>query len=89
MEPILIVLLIILIFLLILRPLRIVPEYERLVVLALGRYAGTRGPGISYVIPGFEKARTVDMREKFLEIPRQTAITKDNVDDYLSMGFES
>jgi regulator of protease activity HflC (stomatin/prohibitin superfamily) len=78
MEPILIVLLIILIFLLLLRPLRIVPEYERLVVLALGRYGGTRGPGITYVIPGFEKARTVDMREKFLEIPRQTAITKDN-----------
>jgi regulator of protease activity HflC (stomatin/prohibitin superfamily) len=78
MEPILIVLLIILIFLLLLRPLRVVPEYERLVVLALGRYGGTRGPGITYVIPGFEKARTVDMREKFLEIPRQTAITKDN-----------
>jgi regulator of protease activity HflC (stomatin/prohibitin superfamily) len=78
MEPILIVLLIILIFLLILRPLRIVQEYDRLVVLALGRYAGTRGPGITYIIPGFEKARNVDMREKFLEIPRQTAITKDN-----------
>ncbi len=78
MEPIIIVFLVILIFLLLLRPLRIVPEYERLVVLALGRYAGTRGPGITYVIPGFEKARTVDMREKFLEIPRQTAITKDN-----------
>lgn len=78
MEGILIVLLVILIFLLLLRPLRIVPEYERLVVLALGRYAGTRGPGITFVIPGFERAITVDMREKFLEIPRQTAITKDN-----------
>jgi len=78
MEPIIVVLLVILIFLLLLRPLRIVPEYERLVVLALGRYAGTRGPGITFVIPGFERAVTVDMREKFLEIPRQTAITRDN-----------
>lgn len=58
--------------------IRIVPEYERLVVLQLGRYAGTRGPGITHIIPFFEKAMKVDLRERFLEIPRQTAITKDN-----------
>jgi regulator of protease activity HflC (stomatin/prohibitin superfamily) len=58
--------------------IRIVPEYQRLVILALGRYAGTRGPGIVIVLPLLERAITRDMRESFLEIPRQTAISKDN-----------
>jgi len=48
------------------------------VVLSLGRYAGTRGPGIVIVIPVIEQARRVDIRESFLDIPSQTAITKDN-----------
>ncbi|TVR22535.1 MAG: SPFH/Band 7/PHB domain protein [Anaerolineaceae bacterium] len=57
---------------------RIVPEYQRLVILALGRYAGTRGPGIVIVIPFLERAISVDIRERFLDIPAQTAITQDN-----------
>ncbi len=65
------------IFLLLLRSIRVIPEYVRLVILALGRYAGTRGPGIVVVLP-WEQAYKVDLRERFLEIPRQTAITKDN-----------
>ncbi len=60
------------------RVIRVVPEYERLVILALGRYAGTRGPGIVIVIPLLETAVKVDMRERFLDIPAQTAITQDN-----------
>lgn len=60
------------------RIIRIIPEYQRLVILALGRYAGTRGPGIVIVIPILETALNVDMREKFLDIPAQTAITQDN-----------
>src|SRR5215470_4261873 len=60
-----------------LRRIRVVPETERLVVLRLGRYAGTRGPGIVIILP-FEDARRVDIRERFLDIPSQTAITKDN-----------
>ena len=58
--------------------IRIVPEYQRLVILALGRYSGTRGPGFLFVIPILERAITVDMRERFLDIPAQTAITQDN-----------
>jgi regulator of protease activity HflC (stomatin/prohibitin superfamily) len=58
--------------------IRIVAEYERLVVLALGRYSGTRGPGIVIVIPFLERAIKVDLRERFLDIPKQTAITLDN-----------
>jgi regulator of protease activity HflC (stomatin/prohibitin superfamily) len=60
------------------RFIRIVPEYERLVVLTLGRYSGTRGPGLVLVIPLFERAVKVDQRERFLDIPPQTAITRDN-----------
>lgn len=67
----------VLIFLLALRSIRVVPEYIRLVILALGRYSGTRGPGVVVVFP-WEQASRVDLRERFLEIPRQTAITKDN-----------
>lgn len=79
MDPILIgiVLLVFLIYFLA-QVIRIVPEYERLVILALGRYGGTRGPGIVIVIPFLEKAIKVDMRERFLDIPKQTAITLDN-----------
>ncbi len=75
---ILVVLVVLFLFYLITRMIRIVPETERLVVLALGRYAGTRGPGIVLIIPVIEQARKVDIRERFLDIPSQTAITKDN-----------
>jgi regulator of protease activity HflC (stomatin/prohibitin superfamily) len=78
MEPILVVLLVLLVVYVVFNAIRIVPEYERLVVLALGRYAGTRGPGVTFIIPLIETARKVDLRERFLEIPRQTAISRDN-----------
>jgi regulator of protease activity HflC (stomatin/prohibitin superfamily) len=69
----------ILVFLWFLRSLvRIVPQTERLVILSLGRYVGIRGPGIVLVIPFIEQARKVDVRERFLDIPSQTGITKDN-----------
>lgn len=58
--------------------LRIVPQYQRLVILSLGRYGGTRGPGIVFVIPFIERAISIDIRERFLDIPAQTAITLDN-----------
>src|SRR5690606_37454636 len=77
-ASVLIIFLILFVFYLIVRTFRIVPEYERLVILALGRYAGTRGPGLTIVLPFIEKAINVDMREKFLDIPAQTAITQDN-----------
>jgi regulator of protease activity HflC (stomatin/prohibitin superfamily) len=77
-ASILIIFVILVVFFLFIRTFRIIPEYERLVILALGRYAGTRGPGLVIVLPFIEKAINVDMREKFLDIPAQTAITQDN-----------
>ena len=80
MEPlsVLIIVGVALLFLLLFSMVRIVPDYERLVVLWLGRYRNTRGPGLVLLVPIFEKAYRVDLREKFLDIPAQTAITRDN-----------
>jgi regulator of protease activity HflC (stomatin/prohibitin superfamily) len=58
--------------------IRIVPEYQRLVVFRLGRCVGTRGPGLILLIPVVDRAVKVDLREQVREIPHQTAITKDN-----------
>jgi regulator of protease activity HflC (stomatin/prohibitin superfamily) len=56
----------------------IVREYERLVVFLFGRLQGARGPGIVLLIPFVQQAIKVDLRERFLEVPQQTCITKDN-----------
>ncbi len=58
--------------------IRIVTEYERLVVFRLGRCIGEKGPGIVLLIPFVDLARRVDLREQVREIPHQTSITKDN-----------
>jgi regulator of protease activity HflC (stomatin/prohibitin superfamily) len=58
--------------------IRIVREYQRLVVFRLGRFLATKGPGFVILIPFIDKAVTVDLREFYLEIPRQDSITKDN-----------
>jgi regulator of protease activity HflC (stomatin/prohibitin superfamily) len=59
--------------------LRIVNQYERGVVLTLGRYTGTYNPGLRWILIGIQKMIKVDMRITTIDIPRQEAITKDNV----------
>jgi regulator of protease activity HflC (stomatin/prohibitin superfamily) len=58
--------------------IKIVREYQRLVVFRLGRSIGRRGPGIVWLWPFIDRAVWVDLRELFLEIPAQTCITRDN-----------
>lgn len=58
--------------------LRIVPEYQRLVVFRLGRCVGAKGPGLIILIPFIDRAVKVDLREQVREIPAQTSITADN-----------
>src|SRR5574342_721100 len=58
--------------------IRIVPEYQRLVVFRLGRCIGQKGPGIVFLIPVVDRAVKVDLREQVREVPHQTSITKDN-----------
>lgn len=65
-------------FIFIANAIRIVPEYQRLVVFRLGRSVGAKGPGIVLLVPVIDRAVKVDLREQVREIPHQTAITKDN-----------
>lgn len=58
--------------------IRVVPEYQRLVVFRLGRSIGAKGPGLVFLIPVIDRAVRVDLREQVREIPHQTSITKDN-----------
>ena len=58
--------------------IKIVKEYERIVNFRLGKAQAEKGPGIVFVIPGIDKPVRVDLRERFLQIPHQTCITKDN-----------
>jgi regulator of protease activity HflC (stomatin/prohibitin superfamily) len=59
--------------------LRVVNQYERGVVLTLGRYTGTLEPGLRWIFLVFQRMIKVDMRITTTDIPRQEAITKDNV----------
>ena len=58
--------------------IRIVNEYQRLVVFRLGRCIGTKGPGLVLLIPIVDRAVKVDLREQIREVPHQVSITKDN-----------
>jgi regulator of protease activity HflC (stomatin/prohibitin superfamily) len=59
--------------------IRIVREYERLVVFRLGRLVGERGPGLVLLIPVIDRAVKVGLRTVTMDVPPQDIITKDNV----------
>ncbi len=59
--------------------LRIVDQYERGVVLTLGKYTSTRAPGLTWIFPGIQRMTKVDLRIRTIDIPQQEVITKDNV----------
>jgi regulator of protease activity HflC (stomatin/prohibitin superfamily) len=58
--------------------IKIIREYQRVVVFRLGRSSGARGPGLIVINPITDRVTLVDLREQFLEVPHQVAITKDN-----------
>jgi regulator of protease activity HflC (stomatin/prohibitin superfamily) len=58
--------------------IKIIAEYQRIVVFRLGRCVGAKGPGIVFLIPVVDRGVKVDLREQVREIPHQTAITSDN-----------
>ena len=67
------------IIVLLLFSLRVVKEYERGVVLRVGRFAGVRGPGLIVLFPLLEQMQRVSLRTVTMDIPSQKIITKDNV----------
>ena len=58
--------------------IKIVREYQRVILFRLGRAVGARGPGFTLINPVTDRINWVDLREQYLEIPHQTAITRDN-----------
>ncbi len=59
--------------------MRIIQQYEKGIILRLGRYSRTVTSGVTFVLPFIEAVIKVDMREKLIEVPPQKVITKDNV----------
>jgi regulator of protease activity HflC (stomatin/prohibitin superfamily) len=57
---------------------RIVREYERVIVFRFGRSLGVKGPGLVLLIPFVDQAVKADLREQFLQVPHQVCITEDN-----------
>ena len=58
---------------------KVLNEYERGVVLTLGRYTGTKGPGLIILIPLIQRMIRVDLRVVVMDVPPQDVITRDNV----------
>lgn len=75
----LIVVISIFIIILLATSVKIVTEYNRLIVFRFGRYKRTVGPGIVFILPFIERSEMVDLRIKTLDIARQEIITKDNI----------
>ncbi len=77
MEFSVLVLIVIIIF--VLSGIKVVNQYERGVVLTLGRFTGLRDPGLRVVVPIFQRLIRVDIRSTPIDVPKQEVITKDNV----------
>jgi regulator of protease activity HflC (stomatin/prohibitin superfamily) len=71
-------LVVIIVIVLIAMSVKIIREYERLVQFRLGRLMGARGPGVVFIAPIINRMIKIDLRERYLEVPHQTCITKDN-----------
>ena len=63
----------------ILSGLKVINQYQRGIVLTLGRFTGVRQPGLRVIVPIFQQVIRVDVRSTPIDIPKQEIITKDNV----------
>lgn len=59
--------------------IKVLPEYQRGVVLTLGRYTGTKGPGLVILVPLVQRMIRVDLRVTVMDVPPQDVISRDNV----------
>lgn len=72
-------LLLILLVVYILCGLKVINQFERGIVLTLGKFTGVREPGLRIVLPGLQQIARVDVRSTPIDVPKQEVITKDNV----------
>jgi regulator of protease activity HflC (stomatin/prohibitin superfamily) len=75
----LLAILIVIVVIFVLGGIKVINQYERGVVLTLGKFTGLRDPGLRVVIPIFQRMIKVDIRTNTIDIPKQEVITKDNV----------
>lgn len=61
------------------KAIKIVNEYERVVIFRLGRLSGIKGPGLFLIIPIIDKVVKIDLRVVTIDVPKQNVITRDNV----------
>ena len=75
------ILIIIVIFLVLLlaSAIKIMSEYQRIVVFRLGRFVGVKGPGLVFIIPIIDSYIKLDLRTRVIDVPKQRVITEDNV----------
>ena len=74
-----VIFLIIVALIVVLSGIRIINQYERGIVLTLGKYSSSRNPGLNIIIPGIQRLIKVDVRSTPIDVPKQEIITKDNV----------
>jgi regulator of protease activity HflC (stomatin/prohibitin superfamily) len=77
MALLLFIIVIVLIF--VLSGVKVINQYERGVMLTLGRFSGIKNPGVRVIVPIFQRIIKVDIRTNTIDIPKQEVITKDNV----------
>ncbi len=59
--------------------IKIMAEYQRIVIFRLGRLLGIKGPGLVFVVPVIDRVIKLDLRTRVIDVPKQRVITKDNV----------
>lgn len=69
----------IVVFIVLINGIRIINQYERGIILTLGKFTGMRNPGFNIIIPVIQVLRKVDVRSTPVDVPKQEVITKDNV----------
>lgn len=74
-----VIIVVVLLLLILMSAIRIMREYERLVIFRLGRLQGAKGPGLRLIIPIIDQVVKVDLRTVTLDVPPQEVITRDNV----------
>ena len=70
---------ILLVLIILILGVRLIQQYETAVVFRLGKFKNVLGPGLNFIVPIIDRSVTIDMRILTIDIPRQQAITKDNV----------
>ncbi len=70
---------VVLILIILSQSIKVIREYERVVIFRMGRLFGAKGPGIFLIIPLMDQPVKVDLRIITIDVPKQTIITRDNV----------